>query len=500
MNKDSRLIALATFATLIIFYLICGTIPVNNGAGWDGAGYLSVIQDIGNGTFLQNDPYHVTRLPGFIPAISAALLGFRGLDLIHIQTAVNIFLMALSAGLFSESLKSLGRSVVVTRLSTATLVFSWPFVVMPVYYPILSDNTALFMSCLAIWSWATGRQKMLYFTTFASLWVMPGLFVIPFILSVYPPRGAQPTLAQQPRDKLLLLGSCVATLLIMGILTKLFTSLASTLPDEFIVQHSRILNGMTALIELKSLSIAAAFAGALIFSWALSRRIFDPASWNLISVPKLVVATILLIANLAIMYFGVNWATGFKGPPLLHFMYAQTLALPFKPIVSHFIGLNPAVLIAVAGLLFKGMSERTDKGPEIALLCFVPALFFGSESRQWVGILPIAILLLSLQTWSIPRRIWCFAAAVMAVLPALLLKSETLVASSQSMGLQSVEWQYYFSRQGPWMSVASYEITVIALAIFIIGFYFANSIGLAIIRIVNKIKKQVSSEPNRDLI
>ncbi|WP_268799477.1 hypothetical protein [Pseudomonas huanghezhanensis] len=162
MSRQIWYLTITVFFILIASMLICGTIPVGNGAGWDGAGYLRVIEDIGKGIFLKNDPYHVTRLPGFALLILFSVLGFKGGDLVNIQIGVNILLATSSVILIYHTLTTLTSSKARSTICALTLLFSWPLLVMPVYYPILSDHIALFISCLSIWLWANHHQKFLY--------------------------------------------------------------------------------------------------------------------------------------------------------------------------------------------------------------------------------------------------------------------------------------------------------------------------------------------------
>ncbi|WP_268799476.1 hypothetical protein [Pseudomonas huanghezhanensis] len=242
------------------------------------------------------------------------------------------------------------------------------------------------------------------------------------------------------------------------------------------MQQGKNLEGETALIGLKLLSGSMAFLLMAFLLWRAGSYLLTKSTWTSISIPKLVGALLLLLINALIMFKGINWDTGFKGPPLLNFMTAQTLALPLKPIVAHFIGLGPAVLVVLATILFKSTSCRSIISLEIIFISFTPLLIFGAESRQWIGILPVVICLLGVYNWTTAQRVWCLIASALIVAPALLLKSQVTLATTQSLSFQSTAWQYYFNRQGPWMSVYSYEIALIALAIFIIVFIYLPSI------------------------
>ena len=152
--KAALKVALAAEIAFTAVYYIVGTIAVENGAGWDASTYLNHIQTFGHGGFIVGDNYHAIRMGILNLAILAALYGLTPDTIILFSELGNIITMSVSLGLFYEFLiiHSTGNRVML--ISTATLMFSWSFLIIPVYYPILTDQLALAIVCMALWLWA----------------------------------------------------------------------------------------------------------------------------------------------------------------------------------------------------------------------------------------------------------------------------------------------------------------------------------------------------------
>jgi hypothetical protein len=187
-------VACALMAMILFFVtgLLTGRLPVAEGAGFDGAVYLSYIHTIATGSSVDGDPYRLSRMPGFLPAILAAYGGMRGESLLQFQSIFNAVLLALSSGLFLHMLLGWGLSSRAAWTATACLGLTWPWLIMPVFYPMLSDQTALVVSVLSIWLWDKHRSGPLALLSFASVWIMPGLFLVPLVLASVPKQSHRP--------------------------------------------------------------------------------------------------------------------------------------------------------------------------------------------------------------------------------------------------------------------------------------------------------------------
>lgn len=468
-SEKFRFFSFIVWATLLLFmltYYVTGFIPVSSGAGWDGSVYLNYVQVLASGSNVTGDPYREIRMPGFLFLILAAKLGVLPSQIVTVQAVLNAALLSMSAGLIYNALLHLKVKKHVSLISIGTLVFTWPFLVMPVFYPILSDHIALAISCLCIWCWSRSICWPLYFLAGISLWILPSLFIIPMLLSVFPISNNSQTFA-----KTKLIPSVLLTLICITLVLSFIPSLFGNVTSELILSHSSDRGGPTALIELKLLSTVCATVAMALIAWMCSSLVTNIDVWKSINPKSTLLVIFTTIASGYYMYTNINWASGFTGPPLTQYMALQTLALPFKPLISNIANLTPTLAIAILIITKYTLGKH---GPiPIALIAtfiaFLPFLIFGSESRQWIGALPILVLIFAMADLSLRQRLWCLVTSFVLISPMFWLHSKSINAVQSGAGLQSSEWQYYFGRQGPWMSVESYEISLMLCVVFIAG-------------------------------
>jgi len=149
----SYFVAGFTLLVLVIMSFITGVIPVGGGAGWDGAVYLTHIHTLGGGDWIVGDPYRAVRMGGFIPAILAAEFGPSNEVLILFQKLINILTISISIAYFYDFIRDYTSSARIALISTLTILFSWPVLIMPVYYPVLTDHMTLTLTCFSLWLW-----------------------------------------------------------------------------------------------------------------------------------------------------------------------------------------------------------------------------------------------------------------------------------------------------------------------------------------------------------
>lgn len=111
---------------------------------------------------------------------------------------------------------------------------------------------------------------------------------------------------------------------------------------------------------------------------------------------------------------------------------------------------------------FRG-NTNIPTGLIFIVISFVPFLCFGSESRQWIGVLPACIVIYALTENTKRQQVFLALASAASLFTIYGIHSNTVVAVQSQLGFQSSEWQYYFGRQGPWMSVDVYKVGLIAL-------------------------------------
>lgn len=117
-----------------------GPIPIHGGAGFDGAVYRGYIVQLAQGHVPPGDPYRLMRMLGFLPAILAAHWGLPSNQIVVFQAFFNASTLAMAAVIFFHTLGQLTRRPVHAACATGILVLSWPYAVMPVYYPLLGET------------------------------------------------------------------------------------------------------------------------------------------------------------------------------------------------------------------------------------------------------------------------------------------------------------------------------------------------------------------------
>jgi hypothetical protein len=468
-------VACVLVATILftVAAFLTGRIPVAGGAGWDGTVYLSNIQAITTDSSIDGGPYRLSRMPGFLPAILAAYGGLRGESLLQFQSIFNSAMLALSAGLFLHMLLGWGLSTGAAWTATACLGLSWPWLIMPVFYPMLSDHSALVVAVIAIWSWDHHRSSHLALLAFISVWIMPGLFLVPLLLASVPkqsPRQGASTATMRP-------AICWA----LNILTALpfvavgFMSLR--INDAEIVAHPNGFN--LGWLSLKHLSLACLLLSVVLVWYVWSRLLIQRQFWSRLSLRGMALSTLTSVCSLALLALLLDWDSGYRGPPLLHYLLVQSLAAPAKPLIAHFFYFGPVFLAALASVVCWAHApyeppESTYDGLAVVIIAFLPLLLLGSESRQWISLFPLCVAWLAIR-WRSAQRLMPFLLMAVALLtPAVFLKSILTQAVASGLPFSDKDWQLYFGRQGPWMSHDTYLVGVGIFSAFVLVWYAVN--------------------------
>lgn len=465
MNATKKVsVFVIVFLSQIISRFVCGSIPVNDGAGWDGAGYLRLISILANGGSIAADPYHTIRLPGLAFGLALGYASFSPQAILFGQAVFNMVLISISAVLLYTAMIRLKVDARAAHISLVLYILAWPVLVIPSYYPLLTDHAAVFVGCLAIWSWAHRKDLLLWLLVPISFWVMPGVFLVPMALLAFKPQVALSPLSEGRHW----ITACrvLLTLVVVCVAARVGLPLLENIPDISISQHSSQLNGITSLIELRKLSTGMVILQFAFLAWIVCARLVGGEVWQSLRIRLALAGLVVAALGAYLVSFLVNWSSGYTGPPLVEFMSYQSLALPAKPLIAHFVGLTPAVILVLWGLLFRSTSAA-QIGVSSAVIAFLPFILFGSESRQWIVVLPAIVTLFALQPWSALQRSLTLGAAIIIALPMFSLKRHVDKAYSAGTSLQGHDWQYYFSRQGPWMSLDSYQTGMVLVVVFV---------------------------------
>lgn len=459
------IIGVITAILMLVINSIVGFIPVGEGYGWDGTQYYDQVEHLAAGHPIRNDPYRLVRLGSFIPAIFASLSHMSRPHILIFQFYVNVLLLAASAGFFFDFLRRMQPSLKTAFLSTAVLVFCWPFLILPGYYPFLTDHMALVLSCVSLWVWQRQIRFILPLFCAWSFFVLPGSFIVPFVLLAMPYTPLHESSGKE--DRLLSKYAFWGISMSVGLAIVIFLAhLLSAFSDQAILDSPG--GAPIAQPELRlsaeALSCIFIFAVSLVWIGMLNSR----QMWLSIRPRLLGLGVVIVLISAAVIKKIFDWNEGFAGPDIVSNILLQSLADPGKPLVSHFLYFGPVIFLACAAIPLKFYKhDFSIPWPLLALFIeFLPILVLGSESRQWIEIFPVAIALFAFSNYSIKIQKLVLFFSVSLCVPAFWLKSAVHRAYAQKMSFDSYEYQTYFGRQGPWISPFVYHLALVGLGIF----------------------------------
>lgn len=457
---------------LIAVYQLTGLIAVGDGAGWDGNAYLNLLFDWKNsGHIPVTDPYRISRLTGFFPTVVAEfLLDLTRQQLLYVQMSFNVLGISAAAGLFTDYLM---KSGIPTRRAvhyTTALLLTWPILVMSTYYPLLSDHLAIVLSCWSLWCFSHKHFKWLLATCLIAPLIMPGLFLLPLTLLTFSQPETQASFINR-----LTFGMKVRMLVFLGLAAAMvgYACLWFTRIEDSELLHvgSTLASGIPGLRWLSSTYLILALIGV---AWLWSRLLGCDGALPVLSIKWFFLAAIATACGHAILYFGLDWSQGFRGPDLVQNMFYQGLNTPFKPILSHFSYFGPCLLIALQLVWTSNRSARTVRAVQIAILGFLPLLVVGSESRQWIAILPFLVAYVAQSGVSDKTTKLILYFSLLMATPLFWLAKSIASAFASGLPMSDPLWQLYFGRQGPWMSHSTYLITAIACMIFMAAWWLTR--------------------------
>jgi hypothetical protein len=474
--KQSYFVAGFSAFSLIVISFIVGTIAVGNGTGWDGGAYIAHVELLANGVAVGDDPYRMSRMGGFFPVIIAAGYGLSRETLISFQILINIFTVSIALAYFHDFLRIYGINNCIALISTATLLFSWPVLVLPVYYPILSDHLVLAIACLSLWLWVRQFQNWLYILCLWTPWVMPLLVLVPWVLTAIPFKSNSPSKASDKTNGHFGLSkntSQIMIFLILAIPSLIYAWQYLVLfTDESILAHAGVKAGLPELRIWSSIAVCLSIT-AIAWVWALllnSKELLLS-----VKVASFAKATLFVALSYLIMKLGLDWSKGFKGPPIIANVFIQSLSAPFKPYIAHVLYFGPVVLLALSSFFLRYFRRIATPWPLIVLFAgFLPVLAIGSESRQWLAVFPILVALFALSEQPLRHRVICLLFGIILCLPAFGLLDAVNHASTYKESFLSSNWQYYFGRQGPWMSPGTYMLGMALTFLFLLILFFLN--------------------------
>ena len=123
--------------------------------------------------------------------------------------------------------------------------------------------------------------------------------------------------------------------------------------------------------------------------------------------------------------------------------------------------------------------DRTDSARlhypvKTAILGFLPILAIGSETRQWVALLPFLAAFVAQSGITSKMRKLMLVFSVLLALPLFWLAGSVEKAVALKLPMTEPLWQLYFGRHGPWMSYTTYLISGALMLVFLTSWFLAK--------------------------
>lgn len=466
-------VALSFFIAGVLFILAptFGTIPVADGFGWDGDAFNKIILELVNDSYTNSEPYRTIRTLAFPLLYVVYFFKIPG-DILFYQKLFNILLI--SSSFFLVYLAMLINRVKYKNIAVSLTCFmaSWCILVMPLYYPILSDHIVIFISALALFFWSIGSFLGLSVLILLGVWIMPSSFLIPLALLSFPGKNTGVALAIINEKKIKYIAFIVTCFIALLLYLTVGNGLFDGIEKHGVNVARNITKDLTGDRKLLPLSIVIALIMTYLWFTLAIKLIANKTVFKEISHFYLLAGLTLALVSFIIMRLIIDFSSGFSGPPLLANLIKQTFAAPGKTWLAHFIYFGPCVIIAYCNLFTKNIQSV----PTAVIVCmagFFPMLSFGSESRQWIVIFPVIIFAFAFFNLKFYSSLVVILYSLILLKDALVLKNATIEALNSNIGYQDSLWQIYFGKFGPWMAMSVYDKGLFYCCTFIILYLLA---------------------------
>ena len=428
-----------------------GFIAVANGQGWDGSVFVRVIREIAGNEYSNSDPYRTVRTVAF-PMIYAIEFFDINADIVLAQRDVNITLLVLSTCMLYVTMRLKDVARATALVTAATFLGTWCVLVVPVFTPILTDHLAIFVSSLSLLLWAADQKRLLYILVMASVWIMPSAVLVPLALLVIRKQAISTrVMGLDPRLNwaflLVAVTFCIVIYIWKG--DALFKGIATHSLDfrhnpPGQVTGSVSLLPVSLLVAIVMLTLCVRTGAQFLFSHAKD-----------VDARRVVAGLAIALASFALMRMLIDFDKGFTAGKLVNNLIKQSLSAPLKTWTAHTAYLGPAVLVTYYFVAFRQVF--VPPALMLCLICFMPLLAFGSESRQWVAVLPVVVLALSFLPLTWLSRITLCVMTMFLNWGVWDLNIQVTEAVNTHVGLQHPLWNNYLGRVGPWMSMEVYR-------------------------------------------
>lgn len=481
MSRAWRIDAAVMTALVTVFgaaYIALGErIGVNGGQGWDGMAYTAWARDWWRTVVDEGlTRYHSQRvLPSAIVHYALRALDIKA-TVPHIITAfsvLNTVVLAASALLWASTAHALRLSRASVWLGFVALFVSHANLKHALYYPTLTDPTAFLLGMLLAWGYVTERPVAIWLASLAGVMTWPALPMVGIALLVFPRRTeALPDDERWPRVRRIVSAAAVIVPTVIFCVTaaKYLRRPVPGVGDEKFAAW--VLRDWLPV----SYALLAAFLVGGWYVLAADRRLWRiDAYLRRLPLRRTIIATVGIAVLVAARAWWIQ-TIGRKGagPSTEQFICEHTLAAIRGPLwgpVHHVVYVGP--IIVVAAVAWRRIAALANTWGPVCVLALALAIAFaaGSQSRQWLHLVPLLVTVTVAATdemWT-RGRVVAFAAVALAWSKVWL-----------TIGYDTHEhWhqfpnQRFFMHYGPYASDTMYVVHLIGVALtslFVVWLY-----------------------------
>jgi hypothetical protein len=472
MQKIKQIVGQNLFFPILIlyytaFYFFFGEkLPINDGLGWDGQIYAKIAQEGLNSAIIDN--YYVTRL---LPSLIIHYLfkifpiAFTNSNVVMAFGLLNALLLTTAAFFFKRILEFFKISLK-NQLLAFTLVFlNFSVSKFSLYYPVLTDVCALFLSMGLLYFYFKGSTVLLLIFGFLGAFTWPLIFYLSVLLFIFP----YSPVSFAPAEKKI--SMTIRFLIAIYATTMSIYAFKGTANNEM----EFILNPDSRLFFISGLVIVASF-------YCLSSLLLNE---NLFSFRELKSSTdFRRIIVVGILFFIIKVISGalITNPvnsPYLSFgrsiflLFSRGLVRPGIYLVSFTTYFGSILLLLI--FFWNEFSQKLSllgRGFAFCVLFYLFLFGLASESRVLIALMPfLAILLIVIiNQYTLPGFFYAVVFAINLFISKMWLPinfdSNNLFTTIDSNGAIGFSNQKYWMNFGPWMSENMYYLQLLFLFIF----------------------------------
>jgi len=489
MNIYNRTtIIYALFFVVVLFTLFYETMPTNLmiHSKFDGAIYAEQSKNFGE--LFQNDgisKYYVQRLlPAFFVWCFFTILNVHITDNLIITSFLFLNLLGIGfiAFFWNKILNLITTSLNHKILGISILLFSFPILKYPLYYPVLNDLSAVLIGTLLLYFHLVDKKTPFILTVFFGSFVFPTTIVIGGLLFCFREKNNLKT-----KIPLFFKNSHLIAM-IVGISLFLFLEyylIIRIYNFDWIPYNLRSFSNTNTFLYILSLVGVCIFILIICYNFYIESFIYK--AFQSIDLKQiglfLGVVIIIKVGQFLIANNEASEMTIFKHLKLL---ISTIPSHPFKWLVAHFSYFG--VLFIFIFIFFKQLKNnffQQNIGISLVVLFFI-TYSFSTESRQFVSFFPfVAYWFLSSVKNVTFGNTFVFATSLSCIILSRFWYPINLAFSDmESLGghITNFPLQHYFMIHGPWMGDTAYFAQLGVFVVFFIIFWKLSKKDTSIVK------------------